>query len=149
MPPWGAVKGFGDFRNDQGLTQKEVELINDWVDAGIRRGNNPNVLPEVPKFEDLSTFNIPADGVEVTGDVILSRPIKLDGLLPKKVPAGRSLQIVAELPNGTIEPLVWLYEYRDSYQHPFLFRQPVDLPLGTRVRGVPSDALITLIPRKN
>src|SRR5262249_22722370 len=21
MPPWGAIKGFGDFRNDEGLTQ--------------------------------------------------------------------------------------------------------------------------------
>ena len=27
MPPWGAVKGFGEFRNDQGLTQVELELI--------------------------------------------------------------------------------------------------------------------------
>ena len=23
MPPWGAVKGFGSFRNDQGLTQED------------------------------------------------------------------------------------------------------------------------------
>src|SRR5678815_1311148 len=26
MPPWGAVKGFGDFRNDQGLTPEQLEL---------------------------------------------------------------------------------------------------------------------------
>src|SRR5579862_2716485 len=30
MPPWGAVKGFGDFRNDQGLTPEQIELIVDW-----------------------------------------------------------------------------------------------------------------------
>ena len=24
MPPWGAVKGFGDFRNDQSLTQEQL-----------------------------------------------------------------------------------------------------------------------------
>src|SRR5216683_417963 len=29
MPPWGAVKGFGDFRDDQGLTQEELHLISD------------------------------------------------------------------------------------------------------------------------
>ena len=34
MPPWGAVKGFGDFRNDQGLTQEQLELISNWVDGG-------------------------------------------------------------------------------------------------------------------
>ena len=33
MPPWGAVKGFGDFRNDQGLSQAELDLITDWVDS--------------------------------------------------------------------------------------------------------------------
>ena len=27
MPPWGAVKGFGEFRNDQGLTAEQLELI--------------------------------------------------------------------------------------------------------------------------
>src|SRR5690349_19413632 len=32
MPPWGAVKGFGDFRNDQGLTSEQLELITAWVE---------------------------------------------------------------------------------------------------------------------
>ncbi len=45
MPPWGAVKGFGHFRNDQSLTQEQIELITKWVDGGIRRGNNPRLLP--------------------------------------------------------------------------------------------------------
>src|SRR6476660_3125395 len=33
MPPWGAVKGFGDFRNDSGLTQEQVELVSSWIEA--------------------------------------------------------------------------------------------------------------------
>ena len=24
MPPWGAVKGFGEFRNDEGLIQEQI-----------------------------------------------------------------------------------------------------------------------------
>jgi len=35
MPPWGAVKGFGNFRNDQGLTQEQITLISDWVEGGM------------------------------------------------------------------------------------------------------------------
>src|SRR5215831_16635136 len=27
MPPWGAVKGFGDFSNDRALSQEEMNLI--------------------------------------------------------------------------------------------------------------------------
>jgi hypothetical protein len=38
MPPWGAVKGFGDFRNEQALTQEEIEMISDWIDADAPRG---------------------------------------------------------------------------------------------------------------
>ena len=37
MPPWGAVKGFGDFRNDRGLTQEQVELFASWVEGGDRK----------------------------------------------------------------------------------------------------------------
>jgi hypothetical protein len=51
MPPWGAIKGFGQFRNDQSLTPEQIELITKWVDGGIRRGNNPRLLPKEPVFE--------------------------------------------------------------------------------------------------
>ena len=40
MPPWGAVKGFGAFKNEQGLTQEQISLIADWVEGGVTRGNN-------------------------------------------------------------------------------------------------------------
>src|SRR5262252_11186420 len=40
MPPWGAVKGFGDFRNDQALTQEQIELVNSWIANDLPRGNN-------------------------------------------------------------------------------------------------------------
>src|SRR5215213_7387033 len=35
MPPWGAVKGFGDFRNDQSLSAEQLERIVSWVDGGV------------------------------------------------------------------------------------------------------------------
>src|ERR1041384_6606580 len=72
MPPWGAVKGFGDFRNDQGLSQAELELITDWVDSDTPKGNNPNALPKEPKFDRLPAFKIPKSAVTVSGDVTLS-----------------------------------------------------------------------------
>ena len=60
MPPWGAVKGFGDFRDDQGLTQEQIELITDWVEGSTPRGNNPNMLPAPPKFDTPSPRTRPA-----------------------------------------------------------------------------------------
>src|SRR5262245_15961718 len=148
MPPWGAVKGFGDFRNDQGLSQAELELITDWVDSDTPKGNNPNALPKEPKFDKPSVFKLPKTAITVSGDFTLGNPFVVDGLFPEKVGAGTSTKIVAVLPDGRSEPLLWLYEYNEGYNHPFLFREPLDLPSGTVIRGVPRGAQIVLIPGK-
>lgn len=58
------------------------------------------------------------------------------------------IKIVAALPDGGTAPLLWLYEYKDAYQHPFLFREPIELPAGSVIKGVPADAKITLLPGK-
>jgi hypothetical protein len=149
MPPWGAVKGFGDFRNDQGLSQAELELLTDWVDSDTPKGNNPNVLPKEPKLDKPSNFKAPKNGIAVAGELTLDRPITLDGLFPAKVPPGVSIKIIASLPDGETRPLLWLYEYKDSYQHPFLLRKPVELPAGTVIRGVPPNANVVLITGKS
>src|SRR5262245_34804340 len=90
MPPWGAVKGFGDFRNDQGLTQAELELITDWVDSDTPRGNNRNVLPKEPKFDKPSVFKVPKNAIVADGELKLDREFVLDGVFPSSVPAGAS-----------------------------------------------------------
>jgi hypothetical protein len=146
MPPWGAVKGFGDFKNDQGLTQEQVELITDWVEGGMPKGNNPNVRPEPPKFENDAPERIPTGGgIPVRGPLTLDRPVRLEGLLPDKVANRTSMQIVAELPDGRVEPLLWLYEYENRYRHPFMLRRPLQLPAGTVIRGVTAGSAIELL----
>jgi hypothetical protein len=145
MPPWGAVKGFGHFRNDTSLTQEQVALVTEWVEGGITRGNNPRTLPPQPKFAPVRPFAAPKNAVAVSGTVTLARPLLLDGLLPTHVPVGAAFQITAARPDGSVEPLLWIYEYRDTFRHPFLFSKPVSLPAGTVVRGIPADASIMLI----
>ena len=49
MPPWGAVKGFGQFQDDQGLTQEQIGLIADWVEGGAPEGD-PALPPKAPGF---------------------------------------------------------------------------------------------------
>jgi hypothetical protein len=78
----------------------------------------------------------------------LKHAVPLNGLLPEKVPQGSSAQIVAVLPDGDVEPLVWFYEYKDTIRHPFLSRTPLDLPSGTQLSGLSADASVVLIPGK-
>jgi hypothetical protein len=125
-----------------------VELIVDWIDGGARRGNNPGILPNEPKFKKPSRFKVPKNSVTVSGEMKLERSLWLEGLWPEKVPEGQTFQIVATLPDGSIEPLLWLYEYKHAHRHPFLFRKPIDLPIGTVIRGVPPDATVVLIAGK-
>ena len=150
MPPWGAVKGFGDFRNDQGLTAEQLELIVDWEEGGAPEGEEKD-LPGPPKAAvaaAATTTPHSAKEVAVSGDFKLERAIKLDGLWPKTVHDGASFQVTAELPDGSVEPLLWLQNYKKPFEHPFLLRRPLELPAGTVVRGVPGDASIALLPWK-
>jgi hypothetical protein len=145
MPPWGAIKGFGQFRNDQSLTPEQIELITKWVDGGIRRGNNPRLLPKEPIFESSADPSVPKNAVRVQGSFTLPHDIVLDGIQPERVQTAQSMRIVAVGPAGRIEPLVWLHQYNSKYAHPFLFRQPMRLAAGTQIQGVPADAVIDLM----
>lgn len=146
MPPWGAVKGFGEFRNDQGLTQEQIELITAWVDGGVPEGNNPRDLPARPKLVSQPPVGARRNQITVSGELTLTRPFRLDGLVPEKVPTGTPLKITAMLPDGSVEPLLWLYEYKTAYKHAFLLKRPLALPAGTIIRGVPQEASVILLP---
>jgi mono/diheme cytochrome c family protein len=143
MPPWGAVKGFGEFRNDQALSQEQVDSIAQWVEGGAPEGE-PKDLPPKPKLTALASVPRAARQFAIEGEYTLQRPVLLGGILPNSA-LPDSLQITAHLPDGNVEPLLWLYGYQPRYSHPFLLRTPLLLPSGTVIRGVPAGARITLL----
>ncbi len=151
MPPWGAVKGFGDFRNDVALTPEQLELVVDWEEGGAPEGDEKD-LPKVPSPAStkaaFGSLRHGAGEVLVSGELRLAKPLLLDGLWPKSVPAGASYQITAELPDGSVEPLLWLENYRREFDHPFLLRKPLALPAGTWIHGVGAGAGVQLLPAK-
>jgi hypothetical protein len=155
MPPWGAVKGFGDFRNDQALTPEQIELITSWAQGGSPEGDAKD-LPSKEKLDEFTKDSVWFAGgpraehrrgeIVANGDFKLVQPFKLDGLFPKSVAEGESIQIIAELPDGRVEPLLWLSGYKPQFAHPFLFRTPLELPPGTVISGIPSGSSIVLLP---
>jgi len=74
MPPWGADPHYGKFVNDVSLSQKQIDTIVAWVDAGAPEGNRQD-LPQLPKFTDgwnigtpdvvftAQEFDVPASGI--------------------------------------------------------------------------------------
>ena len=154
MPPWGAVKGFGDFRNDQALTPEQLEIISSWSQGGAPEGDPaPPLPPETEEGKkqtgwpaDESHFQHPSGEILISGDFRVDHSLTLDGLWPKTMPNNASFQVLAEFPDGRIEPLVWLMNYKPQFGHPFLLRTPLDLPAGAVIRGVPEDASLFLLP---
>jgi hypothetical protein len=51
MPPWHAVKGYGDFRNAPPLVQREIDLLVNWVEGGAPKGEDTD-LPAAPLYSD-------------------------------------------------------------------------------------------------
>src|SRR3954466_9929550 len=51
MPPWGAVKGFGDFRNDGSLTPEQIEMITNWIEGGVPEGDAKDIAQSDEKAQ--------------------------------------------------------------------------------------------------
>jgi mono/diheme cytochrome c family protein len=145
MPPWGAVKGFGEFRNDQALSQEEIDLITNWVDGGVPEGN-PDNLPLHPRVAALQTVAPRTGELVAGGDYTFTRPFTLDGFRVVDVTKNGSAKITIAFPDGRIEPLVWLHGYSPQRAHPFLLRTPLVVPAGASLHGLPAGLHLVLLP---
>jgi len=134
MPPWGAVKGFGDLFPDDALTQDEMLIIAAWVVGGAPRGN-PALLPAITKSTAPLSYDQVSGALVVSTRRVLTKPFIATGLIPRPEKPVESARIIARLPNGRIEPLVWLYHYDPKWQRVFRFRQPLSLPRGTQIEA--------------
>ncbi len=45
MPPWYAAPGFGHFQNERRLSQRQIELLAAWAEAGAPHGRAADALP--------------------------------------------------------------------------------------------------------
>jgi hypothetical protein len=139
------VKGFGDFRNDRALTPEQIEVIESWADGGVPEGEPADLPKKLDPTEDWP-MEQPQGGIAAGSDFKLPHRLLLDGLLPVTVPEKVSFQVTAELPDGSVEPLVWIENYSPKYAHSFRLRMPLELPAGTFIRGIPANTKITLLP---
>jgi hypothetical protein len=145
MPPWGAVKGFGDFRDEDSLTEMEIAVISTWVEGGAPRGDL-NLLPKQIKAKtELTSPPKIGEILLVSGNLTLDRTIKIAAVRPDAVAAGASLRLIAERPNGAIEPLIWLYNYAPRFRRTYYFKAPMSFRAGTRIRIHPAVGSVSLL----
>jgi hypothetical protein len=144
MPPFGAVKGFGDLRDDHSLTQEQIELVINWVQGGALEGNAA-LAPKIPA-PDTPANPEPKTGVHWTSGG--SNKIEKDTTfvaIRAQTLHGDSIRLVAERPDGTVEPLIWFYRYDPKFARTYYFRKPLKLPAGTRIVSSVPDVTVALL----
>jgi len=134
MPPWGAVEGIRAYRNDPSLTPIEVEMIVSWVEGGAPEGE-VIYLPVAPVLRDATPPPMPAPTlvVESAKPLVLKHAITAVAVTPRDLPDGASMEVTAYEPEGSVEHLIWLRNYRKAWTRTYGFRDPISLPAGTRI----------------
>src|SRR5262249_19809415 len=142
-------KGFGEFKDDHGLAQEDLEIVGEWVEGGAPEGN-PIYLPPTPDFNTAGGDPLPkyGDHLKVLGARRLARNVEAAGIELTGVPPSGALQVIAERPNGSIEPLIWIEKFNPNYGNTYYFREPLRFPAGTRIEIAPREgsAALVLLP---
>jgi hypothetical protein len=69
----------------------------------------------------------------VRGEITIKSAASATALWPKLGPGARSLEVTAIRPDGTVEPMLWLNNYRAEWPTAYILKEPVALPAGTRL----------------
>jgi hypothetical protein len=150
MPPFSAVKGFGELRDDKAITQEELHLIADWVEGGSPEGE-PSLMPKPPDFTAPAVAEkLPKSGPEVVvdGSMALTHPTTFVGARAKGLAEGASVKAIAQLPDGEIEQLIWIYDFKPKYDQTYYFLKPFNFPAGTKIETFPAGAGLALVTKK-
>lgn len=74
-----------------------------------------------------------ATGLRLNAELVVPEDSYAFALRPEMHAGGRSLEVKAIKPDGSIQILVWVRNYRQDWQTPYIFKEPVSLPKGTRL----------------
>ena len=78
---------------------------------------------------------IPAGEAEhrMAGTYTLPHDVTFIGITPHMHLLGREMKATATLPDGKVQPLIWIKDWNFNWQDQYQFAQPLRLPKGTRL----------------
>jgi len=124
MPPWGAVKGFGDFKNDPSLTALEMEMIVQWVEGGAPEGDAA-FLPK--SAQQQASVNPKLRWMAAPR--LVQKPLTVAAIR-----ATGPVEVSALMPDGEARHLLWIRDKQANWKQAYVFREPVSLPVGSKIQ---------------
>ena len=77
--------------------------------------------------------------------MIPSTSVTNAAIRPGALPQGASLRVLAEAPDGKVEPLIWLYNFAPRFARTYYFRGPLHFRAGTVIRIQPAIGEVSLL----
>jgi hypothetical protein len=72
----------------------------------------------------------------VVGELKMTNAAALVSLRPTMRPGARSLEVKLLRPDGSSGVLLWVKQFRQDWQTPYVFREPLAIPAGSTLRAV-------------
>jgi mono/diheme cytochrome c family protein len=69
----------------------------------------------------------------MSGSYTLPYDVTFVGITPHMHLLGREMKVTATLPEGQVQPMIWIKDWNFNWQDQYQFAQPVRLPKGTRL----------------
>jgi hypothetical protein len=92
-------------------------------------------LPVMPPGGPLSGMTIPANAAnhEVRGSLMVPIDTLAVSITPHMHLIGKDMKVTATLPNGTVVPMIHVTNWDFNWQEMYHYREPLELPKGTRI----------------
>ena len=128
MPPWDAVQGVGEFRDDASLSAPEMDMVVRWVEGGAPEGDVVLTAPKTAAPSNFAAYTQAPAGLSVSGDSTLPHALRLTGIWTPG-----PCEVTALLPGGAVQRLLWVRNFHARRNQIYWLREPCLLPRGTHL----------------
>jgi hypothetical protein len=111
------------------------ETVSGATDLGLYLTDQrpANVASTIDVTANAATVPANTAGQRIRTETTMTAAATASAVWPTLGAGARSLEITVIRPDGSVEPLLWLKNYRADWPSAYIFRDPVALSSGTRV----------------
>lgn len=82
-----------------------------------------------------AAVNVPAgkNAERVRAETTIKAATTIASMWPRLGAGAKSLELSAIRPDGSVEPMLWMNNYRAEWPAPYILKEPMSLPAGTRL----------------
>ena len=151
--PAGGLGGWAPGATPEPLPAGMGHVVEKGADLVIQIHYHPDGKPETDRSELGLTFtdesrkgltnftlgprriDLPAGAsrVEISDSGVLPQDVELIGITPHAHWLCKEMKVEATLPDGKVEPLIWIKDWDFNWQGTYRYAAPMKLPKGTRV----------------